>query len=241
MKTPKIILPAISVGLLITAREVTAGVIDFGLIGESLVVAGTVNSPTGAGTIGGYTLSALQFVGSHLNDIINGQTVSAILTADLGPQNAGTVAFNFLGNQGASGSFILNGTYAVVSGGVTINSPPVTGTLTSCTPGTPPPLPGCLPGTQVPINPYDPAGFITNLEAAQILALPPGLRNEGTMASTGTVTIDLGSVNGTDFQGEEINTVVNVVAGTPEPSSWSFGALGVAGLGWWRRHRSRQA
>jgi hypothetical protein len=130
MNAQKIILPTISVGLLITAREVTAGVIDFGLVAESLTVAGTMFGTTiGGNTIGGYTLSGLQFVGSHLNDVINGQTVTAILTADLGPQNAGTVDFNFLGDQGASGSFIFNGTYPVVNGGVTLSPLPVTATL----------------------------------------------------------------------------------------------------------------
>jgi MYXO-CTERM domain-containing protein len=245
MNTQKILLPTISVGLLITAREVTASVMDFGLIAESLTVAGTLFGNTITGnTIGGYTLGGLTFVGSHLNDLINGQTVSAILADILGPQNNGTATFNVLGDRGASGRFVFNGGYTVTNGGVTLSPLPVNATLTSCTPATPAGgLPGCLTigGAQVPLNPYDPAGLIVNLERAQILALPFGLSNGATVTSSFTATIPLGSLNGVDFQGEEILTEVHTnVAGTPEPASWSLAAVGVAVLGWWRRRQSRR-
>jgi hypothetical protein len=243
MNAQKIILPTISVGLLITAREVTASVIDFGLVAESLTVAGTILGNTiGGNTIGGYTVGGLTFVGSHLNDVINGLTVTQILTAELGPQNAGTVTFNVMGDPGAAGRFIFNGGYTVTNGGVTLTDLPVGATLTSCTPLGPVALPGCLTngGTHVPINPYDPAGFMANLETAQILALPPGLSNGGTVTTSLTATIPLGSVNGVDFQGEEILTEVHTSTATPEPASWSFAALGGAVLGWWRGRRSRR-
>jgi hypothetical protein len=250
MNTQRILLPTISVGLLITAREVTASVIDFGLVAESLTVAATIVGPTIAGntigglTLGGYTLGGLTFVGSHLNDLINGQTVSAILADILGPQNNGTATFNVLGDHGASGRFVFNGGYTVTNGGVTLSPLPVNATLTSCTPATPAGgLPGCLTigGAPVPLNPYDPAGLITNLESAQILGLPFGLSNGATVTSSITATIPLGSLNGVDFQGEEIVTQVDAFTATPEPASWSFAALGVAVMGWWRRRRSRRA
>lgn len=249
MNTQKIILPTISVGLLITAREVTASVMDLGLVAESLAVAGSflggtlVGNTIGGLTLGGYSLGGLTFVGSHLNDLINGQTVSAILADILGPQNNGTATFNVLGDHGASGRFVFNGGYTVTNGGVTLSPLPVNATLTSCTPATPAGgLPGCLTigGAPVPLNPYDPAGLITNLERAQILGLPFGLTNGATVTSSLTATIPLGSVNGVDFQGEEILTEVHTVAGTPEPASWSLAAVGVAVLGWWRQRRSRR-
>jgi hypothetical protein len=246
MKTQKIILPTISVGLLITAREVTASVVDLGLVAESLTVAGTLLGATLSGgtlggvTLGGYTLGGLTFVGSHLNDLINGQTVSAILADILGPQNAGTVTFNVPGDTGASGNFLFNGGYTVTNGGVTLSPLPVNATLTSCTPSGPAALPGCQPGTQVPINPYDPAGFIANLENEQILRLGSGLTDGVTLTTSLTATIPLGSLNGVVIQGEEIATQVDAVAATPEPASWSLAALGAAMVGWWHRRRSRR-
>jgi hypothetical protein len=246
MNRQKIILPTISVGLLITAREVTASVMDFGLVAESLTVAGTLLGTTLSGgtlggiTLGGYTLGGLTLVGSHLNDVINGVTVSSILTAHLGPQNAGTVTFNVLGDTGASGTLTFDGTYTVTNGGVTLSPLPVSGTLTSCTPATAPGLPGCQPGTHVPINPYDPAGFIANLESAEILALRSGLTDGVTLTSSFTATIPLGSLNGVDYQGEEIVTQVEAFTATPEPASWPLAALGATMMAWWHRRLSRR-
>jgi hypothetical protein len=243
----KIILPTISVGLLITAREATADVIDFGVVAESLAVNGTIFGPTNTfappNTLGSYTVSALQFVGSHLDDVINGNTLSGILAADLGPQNSGTLSFHFPGNQGASGTIGFDGNYTLTTGGVTLTTNPLSGTLTSCTPSSLPALPGCLPsgGTQLPIDPYDAAGLITSLERAQILALPPGLSNSLTVTANQTITIDLGSAGGHNYLAEEVQTVVNTAAvQTPEPNSLPLTALGVAVLGWCRRLLSRR-
>jgi MYXO-CTERM domain-containing protein len=240
MKTQKIILPTISVGLLMTAREVTANTVDFGVVAESLVAGGTIIAP-GANTIGGVTLGGLTFVGTHLNDVINGQTVSTFLTSLLGPQNSGTASFNILGSQGAAGGFLFNGNYTLVNGGVTLSPVPVTGSLTACTPNTVPGLPGCRSGNTFNVNPYDLAGLITNMEMAQVLALPFGLSNGFTATVNRSITIDFGTdPNGNDFVGHEVMTSFSAVAATPEPTSWSFAALGVAVLGWWRRRLSRR-
>lgn len=241
MNKQKVILTTISVGLLITTREANASVIDLGVVAESLAVNGTIFGPTN--TFGSYTVTALQFVGPLLNDVINGNTLSGILAADLGPQNSGTLTFRFPENTGASGTLVFNGNYTITAGGVTMSDLPVSGTLSSCTPSSLPALPGCLPsgGTQVPIDPYDAAGLITNLERAQILALPPGLSNGVTVTANRTITVDLGSAGGNDYQAEEVQTVVNTTAAAiPEPNSLPFTALGVAVLGWCRRRLSRR-
>src|SRR4029077_11475659 len=103
-------------------------------------------------------------------------------------------------------------------------------------------LPGCLTigGAPVPLNPYDPAGLIVNLERAQILALPFGLTNGATVTSSLTVTIPLGSVNAVDFQGEEILTEVRTVAGPRELASRSLPERKLAVLGRLYRRQSRR-
>jgi hypothetical protein len=53
-----------------------------------------------------------------------------------------------------------------------------------------------------------------------------------------TLTITLGTFDGTTYQGEEILTTDSISAtSAPEPAGWSLAALGSAMLAWWRRRR----
>ncbi len=243
MKNRKIIFPAISVGLLTTTRHASADIVDFGPVAEALSVQSTIGGIAG-NTIGGFTINGLTFVGSHLSDLINGQTVNSILEADLGPQNPGSGSFSLSGPQGASGGFTFAGNFTVTSGDVSLTGLPVMATLTSCTPNDPAASPGCSPTNNltISINPYDPAGMISNMGAAQIFAVPPNITNGATVTHSNTVTIDFGSFGGNTYQGEEIESFTNVSASqVPEPSSWSLAALAMAMLAWYRRLRSKQS
>ena len=236
MKKSRILVPAISVGLFVNAREAIGGTIDFGVVAESLGIAGTLDGQVGAATIGNYTLGVLTFVGSHLGDVINGATVTALLSQLLGAEGA-TLAFDFSGNGGASGNFTFTGSGLTLNNNsLTLNTNPMTGTLADCT-GT---LPKCTPGTEAQLDPYDPAGLLQDLEAANILTVTasPSL-SDGALAETDAIeTIALGSFNGNTYQGEEILTTDSVSAApSPEPASWSLAALGSALFAWRRRRR----
>lgn len=235
MKKRKLIFPAISIGLLIATRPASADVVDFGVVAESL----SVNSAlTYGSTIGGFTFTGLTFVGSNLNDVINGLTVSSILEQVLGPENPGSGSFNLPAVQGgAQGAFAFNGNLTISNGQNTFTGLPYASTLTSCSPeGSAAPLPGCTAGNTFTANPYDPAGIISSMEAAQIVDLPSGITNGGTLTSSLTITIPLGISGNTSYQGEEIESVTGVPASTvPEPPSWSLFAMGTAVLTWCRR------
>jgi hypothetical protein len=224
----KAILPAISVGLLVTAREVPAGTIDLGVVAERLTIeAGlTLN----ANTIGGFTINALQFVA--------GNTIDSLLTQLLGPQNPGSMSFDVMGSEGASGMATFTGSYIDVGGEVTLNPVPVSATITRCTSALPAVQTGCTVGNTFTANPYDAVGVIQSMEAAQILSVPPGFGDgSGTLPHSLTITLPLGfDSNNNAIQGEEIETAI----GTPEPASWSLAALGAALAGWWRRRSGRK-
>lgn len=233
----KIMVPAISVGLLVTGREAAANVIDFGLVAESLSVGATFSAALN--TIGGYTLGGLTFVGSHLGDVIGGNTVGNILATILGDQGL-TLTFGFSGNGGASGAFTMTGALGLVNNSVTLTENTIGGLLTVCTPDNPGQvLPGCVPGNQVQLTPYDPAGLLESLQAAGVVSLPSTAFSNGTLGQVNqTLTITLGSFDGTTYQGEEIVTTDSIAAATvPEPGGWSLAALGSAFLAWWRRRR----
>lgn len=245
MNKRKLLLPAISIGLLTAVRPALADVIDFGVVAEAITVGATITGLTLAGnTIGGFTIGALTFVGSHLNDVINGNTVTSILEQALGPENAGTIAFNLPGSEGASGSFAFNGNLTVTNGQATLSGGTVTATLTGCTPSVPgtPALPGCHAGATVDINPYDAAGMIDSMEQAQIIALG-SFKNGATLTSPNTITIPLGfDAAGNQYQGEEIESFTSLSAAqVPEPASSSLAALGMAAFAWWRRLRSKRS
>lgn len=233
----KVILPAISVGLLVTAREVPAGTIDLGVVAESLTI--NAGLTLNANTIGGFTVTALQFVGSHLQDVNkSGQTIDSLLMQMLGPENAGTMNFGVTGTEGASGMATFTGSYILTtSGEVTLSSVPVTATLNSCTPNLPAVQTGCASGVTFMANPFVPVGVIQSMETAQILSVPPGVVDAGTLPTSLTITIPLGlDTSNNILQGEEVETFI----GTPEPSSWSLAALGAALAGWWRRRSGRK-
>lgn len=240
MQTRKILLPAISVGLIVTARPATASVIDLGVVGDALNLTGTL--PTGA-TINTYTLTGLQYVGAHLNDVINGNTVTQILGQLIGPENSGTLTFNFGGPDGASGGATLSGSYPVVGGNVQLSPFTVTMGLTSCTPGSSAAnLPGCNVGggAQLQADPSDPAGLAAALKAAQVVGFPGSFADNGLTITTGTLALDLGTSGNNVYHAEELVTTESVDAAiAPEPASWSMAALGAAVLGWLRR-RSRR-
>src|ERR1035438_2560383 len=95
MPVPKIILlPVLSIGLMVTAREARAGIVDLGVVSGSIQVNGTITGVPG-GFVDTFSVDALVFGGPNLNLVINGQTVSEILSEDLGAQNNGTLGFNF--------------------------------------------------------------------------------------------------------------------------------------------------
>lgn len=234
----KIIVPAVSVGLFVTARQAIANVIDFGVVAESLSLSATFTGNTVQNTIGGYTFGGLTFVGSHLNDVINGNTVTNLLTQLLGPEQGLTLTFNFPEAGGASGNFTINGVNLLAANNsITVSENPMTGTLTSCAPFASSPLRGCLPAVQDQFNPFDPAGFLESLEAADVLSLAGPSFGDGSLVEVDkTNTITLGSFNGTSYIGEEIVTTDSIsAAATPEPAAWSLSAIGAALLAWWRR------
>jgi hypothetical protein len=236
----KIMLPAVSVGLLVSGREAVAGVVDFGVVAESLIIGATFAGNTVGNTIGGYTLNGLTFVGSHLNDVINGNTVTNILSNLLGQQGV-TLAFNLLDNTGAAGNFTLSGAgLALNNNTVSLAQNTIGATLTSCTSLIPGTLSsGCTPGTQVQTNPYDPTGFLATIEAAKILTISGVTFTNGPLTGVDQLnTIILGSVGNTIYQGEEILTTDSIsAAAVPEPAGWSLAALGSALVAWWRRRR----
>src|ERR1035438_6104196 len=100
-----ILLPVLSIGLLVAAREAKAGIVDLGVISQSVQINGTITGLPGFG-FDTYTFDDLLFVGPYLNMLIGGQTVSTILSQDLGAQNIGTLGFNFpdLGESGTMGA-----------------------------------------------------------------------------------------------------------------------------------------
>lgn len=245
MKAPRIILPAISVGLMVTSRQASASVIDLGVVADSLAIAGTIVQPA-IGTLATYTLTGLQYVGSHLNDVINGATITSILMAEIGAPNTGTLDFNYPGAQGASGGFtITTGSYPSSHGTIELSPNLVPMSLTSCTPNSPAAaLPGCAAGSGIQIlaDAYEPAQLTSALEAAQILSLPGSVSDRTLTITTGTVVLDLGSAGGNRYQAEEIESAVVASASpTPEPASWSIAALGAAMLGWFRRRSARRS
>ena len=240
MKKRKLIFPAISVGLLTTTRPASADVIDFGVVAGSLTMDSAI---TYGATVGGFTINGLTFVGSHLNDVINGFTVTSILDNMLGPENPGSGSFDLPAAQhGAQGGFEFNGNLTLTHGQVEFTGNPYF-TITSCTPdGSAAPLPGCMAANTFTANPYDPAGMISSMETAQILALPTGITNGFTVTRNSTVTIDFGSFGGNTYQGEEIESATTVSAtAVPEPGSWSLLALATAMLAWCRRLTSRRS
>ena len=246
MNKRKLLLPAISIGLLTAVRPAVADVIDLGVVAESVAVGATISGLTLAGnTIGGFTTGALTFVGSHLNDVINGNTVTSILEALLGPQNEGTIAFNLPSPEGASGAFAFNGNVTVTNGQATLSGLPVMATLTDCIPSVPgtPALPGCHVGGTLEVNPFDIAGMVAAMENAQIVSLPGSIKNGGTVTNNFTVTLPLGfDAAGNQYQAEEIESFTKApAAAVPEPASSSLAALGMAALAWWRRLRSRRS
>ena len=247
MNKRKLLLPAISIGLLTAVRPARADTIDLGVVAESIAVAGTLSGLTLAGnTIGGFTLGALTFVGSHLSDVINGNTVTSILETLIGAENAGTLDFNFPALGGASGTLAFNGNLTISNGQVTLSGGTLEGTLAGCEPSVPGAAsqPGCHVGGTIDFNPYDFAGMIAAMENAQIITLPGGVTNGGTLDSTSTITIPLGSdAAGNTYQAEEIETSTSVSAAVqvPEPASSSLAAMGMAALAWWRRLRSKRS
>ncbi len=245
MNKRKVLLPAISIGLLTAARPAVADVIDLGVVAERIVIGSTISGLTLAGnTIGGFTVNGLAFVGSHLNDVINGNTVDSILEDLLGPQNEGTVTFDLPSLEGASGGLAFNGNFTVTAGQVTISGLPVLATVTDCVPSVPgtPALPGCHAGFTVNINPFDVAGMIGSMENAQIISLPGTTKNGGSVTNNFTVNIPLGfDAAGNQYQAEEIESFTSESAAqVPEPTSVSLAGLGMAALAWWRRLRSRR-
>lgn len=240
MKKRKLIFPAISVGLLTTTRPASADPIDLGVVAESLSLDSAI---TYGNTVGGFTINGLTFVGSHLNDVINGFTVTSILDNLLGPENPGSGSFNLPAVQhGAEGSFTFDGNLTITHGQVAFTGSPYL-TITSCSPeGSAPALPGCMAANTFTANPYDPAGMISSMEAAQILELPAGITNGLTITRSSTITIDFGTLGNNSYQGEEIESVTKIAAAAvPEPASWSLLALGAAMLAWCRRLRSRRS
>jgi MYXO-CTERM domain-containing protein len=231
----KIVVPAVSVGLLVTAREAAAGIIDFGLIAESLQVSATITGNPAQNTIGGFTFSGLTFVGSHLNDVIGGNTVTNLLTQILGPEHGLTLTFGFSGNGGATGNFtILGAGLALKNNTVTVTENPLLGTITTCTPAIPGTVSGCAPGTQALLNPYDPLAIVQSLESANIITLTPPVGAGPLFERDNTVTVNLGTFDGNTYFAEE---AVADVSAVPEPDSWSLAGLGAALLAWWRRRR----
>jgi hypothetical protein len=242
MQARKIILPAISVGLIVTSRPATASTIDLGVVAQSLVIDGTIPGAVGA-TPGSYTLGGLQYVGPDLSQVINGQTVSEILTTDIGAPNAGTLTFSFGGPQGASGNFTFTGSYPAAGGTVALSPNTVTMGLTSCTPdSSTAALPGCAAGggAQIQADPYAPAGLAAALRAGQIVGFQGNFVDVGLTITTGTLALDLGSVGNTDYHAEVLETTVSAAAApSPEPASWSMAAFGAAVLTWLRRRPKR--
>jgi hypothetical protein len=234
----KIMVPAVSVGLLVTGREAAANVIDFGLVAESLTVGATFTAALN--TIGGYTLGGLTFVGSHLSDVIGGNTVGNILNTILGNQGL-TLTFGFSGNGGASGNFTIlpPAALALVNNSVTLTENTIGGMLTACTPNVPGTVTGCAPGNQAQLTPYDPTGLLKSLEAVGIVTVSSPPFSNGLLGEIDkTLTITLGTFDGTTYQGEEIVTTDSISAtSAPEPAGWSLAALGSAMLAWWRRRR----
>ncbi len=246
MNKRKLLLPAISIGLLTAVRPALADVIDLGVVAEGIAVGSTISGLTLAGnTIGGFTVSGLTFVGSHLSDVINGFTVTSLLEQLLGPENPGSIAFDLPAIQGASGKLVFNGNLTLTQGQVTISVLPVGATVTDCAPSVPgtPALPGCHAGGTLDVNPYDIAGMVAAMEDAQIVALPGKIVNGATVTSTNTITIPLGfDAAGNQYQAEEIESFTNApAAAVPEPASSSLAALGMAALAWWRRLRSKRS
>ena len=246
MNKRKLLLPAISIGLLTAVRPAVADVIDLGVVAEGIAIGSTISGMTLAGnTIGGFTINGLTFVGSHLNDVINGFTVTAILEQLLGPENAGSITFDLPAIEGANGDFAFNGNLTVTNGQVTISGNTVTATLTGCEPAVPgtPALPGCHAGNTINVNPYDIAGMVAAMENGQIISLPDTIKNGATVTNNFTVTIPLGfDAAGNQYQAEEIESFTKApAAAVPEPASSSLAALGMAALAWWRRLRSRRS
>lgn len=244
MNKRKLLLPAISIGLLTAARPAVTDTIDLGVVAEALYVNSTISGLTlGGNTIGGFTLGALTLVGSHLNDVINGNTVTSILETLLGPQG-GSGSFDLPGTEGASGGYTFSGNVTVSNGQVTISGNTVTATLTGCTPSLPgtPAQPGCHVGGTLEFNPYDIAGVISSFENAQIVSFGGGIKNGSTITHTGTIDIPLGfDAAGNQYQAEEIQSFTEApAAAVPEPASSSLAAMGMAALAWWRRLRSKR-
>lgn len=244
MRTRKLLLPAISVGMLVTPRPAMANPIDLGIVAEQLILTGTLRSAP-AVTLGTYTMHGQEFVGSDLNLTLNSQTVSDILAADIGAPNAGTMAFSFSGAQGASGNMTFSGSYGVVGGNVELAQNTFTMGLTSCTPNEPASaLPGCAApnGVQGMFDPYSPSGVGTELTDLQVLSYPGSFYDTGLQNQTVTLTLDLGSVGINEYQAEVLQTTTSVTAdAVPEPPTWSLAALGLVILGWLRRRAATKA
>lgn len=240
MKPAKVL---IAILLLMAAREARAGVVDLGVVAEQLTINGLIFD-----NLGGvqhqqenYTYNAQLFVGANLNVVINGQTVAEILADDLGYENGGNLAFNFpplpVGN---AGNFEQNTAGLVLVGGnVEVSPNPTLFTLSSSLDA---PLLAPV-GTEVSLNPLDPVGLMTAFANANIIgALPGGLGVSGSpLTTTVTIVMDLGSVGSTEYQGELIETGVQVDntsgSAVPEPASWSLIAFGAAVVGWRRRRQ----
>ena len=241
----KIMVPAVSVGLLVTGREAAAGVVDFGIVAESLSINVTFSGITAGNTVGGYTLGGLTFVGSHLSDVITTNTVtntvSNILTQLLGPQGL-TLTFGFPGNGGASGGFTVYGPggLGLVNNTVTLTENTIGGIMTTCTSSNPVAGTGCAAGTPVQLTPFDPAELLQNLNLAGVVSLSSSPWSNGAPVEFDTTaTITLGSdANGNTVIGEELITTDSIAAtAVPEPAGWPLTALGSAFLAWWRRRR----
>jgi hypothetical protein len=237
-----ILLPVLSIGLMVSAREAKAGIVDLGVVSGSIQVNGTITGVP-SGFVETFSVYALVFGGPNLNLVINGQTVSEILSEDLGAQDNGTLGFNFP-DLGLAGTSVANGNLLDPNNLSLVPLVPVQlkWTLTSFagTPGFCPP--NCV-GTQTSnLSVLDPAGLVTAMSNAGILLPPPpgAFTDIAPLSESLTTTLNLGTMAGTTYYAEAANTnwqaSANFIpASVPEPASWSLIALGAAAMARLRR------
>jgi hypothetical protein len=187
--------------------------VDFGIVAESMELNAKLNDPTIAPQQDVYSYTALQFIGPHLNDVVNdsGQTLAQVLRDDLGTPNPGSLSFDFTASWGAAATFAQNSGFAIAGGNVVFSPNPADFTLTSISRSH-----GAAVGDHVSLDLTDGFKFSTALSSANVFGTVPSDLSKTQLNdfTSTTTTLSLGIVhNGnasTTYVGQELDTIYYV-------------------------------
>ena len=206
-----------------------ASVVDLGTVAEGTNVNATIFNSAFPSDTETYTYQQLVFLGSNLDLVLDGGlTVAEVLAADLEPADNGTLTYNFPFTFGASGSYSQDGLPIIgVSPGTTLD---FTATSQSGTVYTSFNNVGAVIG----VDPTNAAGTYSAILGNTGHGLVQGIPT----STTTTVTLTLGIIGDTVYEGEDVTTTWEDsgqvssagLTATPEPSTFWFALAGLCAV-----------